>query len=232
MKVQYSGIGITEATGKLDNSVHTRNRGGNVVRAYVIPTNTITARRTFIRNAITTLSQTWPLLPQSNRDAWNQAVLQFRVTGKLGIEYYHSGFNYYIKQTFNILLAGGMSSGLPIAPRPFTGPQLFSASMPNSTTLLVTCSIFKTDNVVPADTIYLVAASIGVSQGINYKRTGIVLISGFTAGTDTTNQDISIDWSSVFGAFVSGTKIFLKAYGLHVISGQSSKPVFATVIVP
>lgn len=222
MKAQYSGIGITEASGKYDNGVHTKNRGGHIVRAYVIPTNTITPRRTTIRAHMATLSQAWSSLPQSNRDEWNEAVLEFKKKGVIGIEYYSSGFNYFISQTFNILQAGGMSSGLPIKPIHTPYPYTLNVDILNPASMLMQVDFTDGTFNVPPNTGVLLSASIGVSQGINYKRSEIILIDGYTAGTDLSNKNILAAYTAVHGVPISGTKVFFTLQLKHAITGQAS----------
>lgn len=231
-KILFSGVGVVNARGKLDNYIFSRNRGGNVKKAYVIPTNTITARKTNVQNNLTFVSQLWPLLPQSARDEWNVACMRYRKKNNIGGLYYSSGFNMFVQQTYMILLGGNIPSGLPVAPVFFHRPQTFTIDIPAINQMNFTVTWTNGNTVVPAGVGLIIRASVGVSQGINYKRSGIVLIKGVNSGGNTNNVSMYADYFAEFGALVSGTKIFYQIYSLQNVTGQRTAPLCTTAIVP
>lgn len=231
-KILFSGVGVVNARGKLDNYVFSRNRGGNVKRAYVIPVNTITVRRTNVRDNIRFVSQMWPLLPQSARDEWNTACMRYRKKNKIGGLYYSSGFNMFCAQTYMILLGGNIPTGLPVLPVFFHRPKTVSVSIPAINQM--TISITWTNGLlsVPANCAVIIRASVGVSQGINYKRNGILYIKGIPSAGSTNNVNMYPDYTAEFGALVSGTKIFYEIFSLQAVTGQRTAPICLTAIVP
>ncbi len=231
-KVLYSGIGIVDARGSLDNAVHSRNRYGNFTRARVTPANPFTARKAFWKNALSNLAQSWPLLPQSNRDAWNQAAVESRVSGVLGIDYYLSGYNMYIKQTINILLANGIASGLPVSPLSLPYPIRQTISIPNLTSINYTIRFTDGSFTVPSNCLVLLKASIGVSQGINYKRNNILFYDSFDPLQVVNSLNNYPRYLAELGALTSGTKIFFESFLVSSITGQRSPSLLTSAIVP
>lgn len=231
-KVLYSGIGIVDSRGSLDTTVYSKNRYGNFSRARVTPANPFTAKKAFFKSAFATLSQSWALLPQSNRDAWNQAALESRVSGKLSIDYYMSGFNMYIKQTFYILVSGGMSSGLPIPAVNVALPTFMTVDIPNLTTINYNVQFTTGNYQVPAQCLFLLKASVGVSPGINYKRSNITFYDSFDPLQIVNPVNNYNRYLAELGPLTSGTKIFFEGFLSHSITGQRSMSLLTSAIVP
>lgn len=231
-KILYSGIAVVNARGKLNQEVYSRNRGGNVVKQYVIPTNTITARKTNVQNNLTYVSQLWPLLPQSARDEWNRECMKYQKKNKIGGQYYSSGFNMFVQQTYMILLGGNIPTGLPIQPVFFHRPKVFSISIPAIAIMNFTVTWTNGNTTVPNGVGLIIRASVGVSQGINYKRSAIVYIKGLNSGFSTNGVSMYADYFAEFGALVSGTKIFFECFALQNVTGQRTAPLCTTAIVP
>lgn len=218
--------------GKLADVVYTRNRGGNISREYVIPTNTITPRKTGVQNLLTTVSQLWSSIPQSNRDEWNKMCMFYRETSNIGTNYYKSGFNLFVEETFNIFLCAQVPTTLPILHEDFDCVYSASVTIPNLTSMILHCDFTDGTSVVPANTALFIRGSVGVSQGINYKRSNIIYFRGWAAGVNVNAREIYPDYLIELGTLTSGTKIFFEVFSINITTGQRSAVYRFYTIVP
>jgi hypothetical protein len=231
-KILFSGIGVVDARGKCDNVVYSRNRAGKVQRAYVIPTNTITARKTTVQNQLAYVAQLWPVLPESNREEWALSAALTRKTNVFGDDYFSSGYHMFVQQTYMILLGGNIPSGLPVPPVFFHRPKDLSIDIPNLASMFYTVTWTNNNTSTPAGVGFILRASVGVSAGIGYKRSAINYILGEVPLSSTNNVSFLADYSAVWGGLVSGTKIFFEGFAFHTLTGQRVAPLSFQAIVP
>lgn len=109
---------ITIASGSLGGITASHNRGGNYLRARVIPTDPNTDPQTFIRQIFGDLANVWVnLLTQAQRQAWQTYATNVPLTGPLGDAITVSGINMYIRSNTPRVQAG--------LPRVDDGPTVF-----------------------------------------------------------------------------------------------------------
>ena len=82
--IKMSSVGITAISGKAGGSVYSRNRGGEYIKNFVMPTNTITAARQAVRATFGALASAWRTLTQNQRDTWVEAAPLYLRTNAFG----------------------------------------------------------------------------------------------------------------------------------------------------
>src|SRR5690606_17722677 len=104
--IKMSSIGITNLSGKAGGSVYARNRGGNYIRNFVMPSYTKTFAQMAARSAFGNLSSQWRVLAADLQNAWNQAAPSFPYKNRFGDEKVLSGFGLYQSLNRNLQVIG------------------------------------------------------------------------------------------------------------------------------
>lgn len=228
---QNSGIGITEMRNKVGNEVFTRNGAGQVVRAYVIPVDTVTAARTAMRANWADANSLWSAIPADQVIQWSIFAQRFTRRNSIAQAYRLAGRAMFVSCNFNLLTA----SQLPISAPVFnvaTAP-IASASITTLTTssIFLTCNIVGSGSVVPADSVLCVSAGPSCSTGINYPKNFFRLIDVVPDTANVASVDLFSAYSAVHGSPVSALKVFFRLWLLNVNTGLKSKPITFSRIV-
>ena len=227
MKVKFSGVGITDGRGKFGGSVASRNTFGAYVRNKVTPVNPQTPSQSAVRATFADISQGWRDLTQTERDAWNEAVVNFIGTDVFGDSLEPTGFN--LHQQLNLNLA---SIGLPF----ITSPPA-PADVQSLTNLDLaegggggSLEVDSTD-AIEADTDFIIKATVGLSAGVSFVKTELKSIQ-IVDSVDSFPIDITTAYLAVFGVFpAAGAKVFVEMIGVNDISGQRGSGIKASVII-
>ena len=108
MKIKYSAL-VSDARGKLNGSVASKNRYGQYVRNKVTPVNPQTNHQMAVRGQFGALSSQWSSLTQQERDSWKTAGEDSPETNVFGDTVILQPNVFFIKR--NMLLT---TAGLPI----------------------------------------------------------------------------------------------------------------------
>ena len=104
------GGGIIALSGKIAGNVFSRNRSGNIVRAWANPVNPNTARQQAVRSIMQSLSTRWSnVLTAVQRSQWDAYAAAVLSTNRLGETIQLTGQNYYVGNNSAILSAGGVT---------------------------------------------------------------------------------------------------------------------------
>lgn len=101
-----SSIGITAISGKAGGSVYSRNRGGEYIKNFVMPTNTITQARQAVRAIFGSLASAWRTLTQSERNTWIEQAPNYLRTNAFGDKKQLQPNALFVGQNTNLLNAG------------------------------------------------------------------------------------------------------------------------------
>lgn len=82
MKVRYSIL--ADASGSLGGLVASHNRGGQYLRARVVPTNPSSGPQVEMRTIFGNLATAWQTLTQVQRDAWTTYAINVPITDSMG----------------------------------------------------------------------------------------------------------------------------------------------------
>jgi hypothetical protein len=111
MKWRGAAIGGGATSGKLGPAVASRNKGGQYLRARVVPSgSTPTPFQEVIRNAVRSTAPSWSSLTPAQRAGWNTYGVNVPVIDRLGDSIQLSGQNWFIGA--NVLRAQVAADGI------------------------------------------------------------------------------------------------------------------------
>lgn len=100
--IKLSSFGITAISGKAGGSVYSRNRGGEYVKNFVMPTNTFSEARQAVRAVFGAISSGWRLLTSSQRNSWVEAAPLYLRTNTFGDQKQLSPHALFVGQNQNL----------------------------------------------------------------------------------------------------------------------------------
>lgn len=225
MKVKFGAI-VTEARGKINGMVASRNKAGAYFRTKVTPINRGSDAQSLIRSRLADLSQSWRGLTAAQRDAWNSAVSAFTRTDIFGDLKNPSGFNLYQRLNNNLAIVGQAAISTPPVP---SGAGAFSSL----SLAVVTGTPAVTLTFSPAiatDMSVKVYATAPLSAGVNFAKAEYRLI-GVLTSSDTSPKAITSLYTAKFGSVGStGQKIFVKCEQVNESTGETGVAVQASAI--
>lgn len=229
MLIQFSGIGIVAGSGKLNGTVMAKNKGGAYARVKITPVNPQTTAQQNTRNILSTWSQGWRGLTQTQRDGWNTAAASFPYVDRFGNSRQLSGQQLYVKLNSNLNYAN--AAGIDDAPAPVEIPALTTVSVTaDESTAAVTLTFAPTP--VPADFALIVRAAGNVGQGKTFVKNLYRNVSVLDAAA-TSPAVISADYAAKFGPPIAGLKTFVQIFLISTTTGQAGIPLQAdTINVP
>jgi len=206
--VKYGAV-VTEASGSLDGVTYSRNTFGAYVRARGVPVNPNTGAQANARSRLSSLSQQWRGLTQSQRNQWSVTAASVSLVNPLGETYNPTGQQLYVGQNINLLLTGGSTVSTPNSPD--AAPELVDfevgsiAPGPPGNLNLEWTSLVGTGT-------FLVYATPPISAGINYFKSSLFRLIGDFDQTATSPTDFITEYRTVFslGSGDSGSKIAVK----------------------
>jgi hypothetical protein len=229
MRGVWSGIGVTDGSGKLGGNVATKNQYGDVWRRKVSPINRSTPSQSAVRSSFTTFSQNWSaLLTELERAQWIGFSAQHQFPMGLGVTRSLQGKEMYVK--CNQFLAQAGLSSILVPPTDLTVGEIGALTLVANHTGGGTLTLATNETAVP------VAAKINVfgtpllSNGRNAVTSFMRFIGTFaSAGTP---YDLKADWIAKFGTFpaAAGGKIAVLAQIVNV-QGWTSQPSSAATFV-
>ncbi len=228
---QFSGIGVTEARNKLGDYVFTRNRGGQTLRIFVIPTNTLSTHRTNTRNNFATAVSLWSSLDVEAVTQWNIFSKRYKRRNSIAQQYTPSGRAMFIECNCNLLAAQAFPIEFPVFNKITVPVSSVKIDLANSSELLFSPSFLGAGFVVPEFHILTVSASPCVSNGINYPKNFFQPIAVFPELTDMYRTDLWLSYSNNYYAPVPGQAIFLKVSLVNYLTGLRSVPVICKSVV-
>lgn len=104
--IKMSSVGITAISGKAGGSVYSRNRGGEYIKNFVMPTNTITQARQAVRSIFGSLASAWRTLTQPQRNTWIEQAPNYLRTNAFGDKKQLQPNALFVGQNTNLLNAG------------------------------------------------------------------------------------------------------------------------------
>lgn len=225
-KVKYGEM-IADMRGKINGTVHSRNRGGAYMRNLSIPSNPRTAAQSAVRSALAGLSAAFRALTQSQISAWNSATSDFPSINVFGASINPTGLQLYVGVNRNIQIAGGSAISNP--PLPVGAAALVAGALTVNITGSVGTLAFTPDP-VPADHTLVIEATRPLSPGISNPGSAYRQITT-VAAAGPSPADIWDDYVARFGAPAEGQKIFVRARLIRTDTGEVSQRVVASTIV-
>lgn len=226
MKVKFGAI-VTEARGKINGFVASRNRGGAYFRTKVTPVNVSNVYTAAVRSRLAGLSSAWRGLTAAQRISWNAAVVDFAKTNIFGDLVKPSGFNLFQSINNNLVTIGESALDSPPTPQAVANVLSLSIAADNSDqTLIATFA-----DAIAATEKVKVFATPAMSPGKSFVKSEFRLIDVLTSA-DASPAALTTSYLSKFGAIGEvGQKIFVKFVPVSVASGQEGIGVIASTII-
>lgn len=227
MKVKFSGIGITEGSGKLGGSVIMRGRSGQAVRVRVKPVNPQTNLQTSQRSKLSTRSQAWRGLTEEQRSGWNAAANsgQWPLKNTLGTTFQPTGAQLFNQLNLNLQKIGASTiSAVPIKeslPAILLG-TLTAADGTPALSLAFSGTLGSG---------YSLAIYAAPQQSPGVSRPGKSQFRYLSTYASTTPANLLTAYNTAFGALVEGQKVFLYGEVVSETSGQAAQAGSAVAIV-
>lgn len=225
-KIMFSGVAGVDMRNKLNGSVFSKNRYGGYVRTKVTPVNPQTTAQQNARNNLSTWSQNWRALTESQRQSWIDGAPNFPFTDIFGNSKTLSGQALYVKLNINLL--NSEATPLETCPSPVGIPAITALSLvadDSANTVIATITSEAT-----SDYSYFWYATPNVTPGKTFVK-NLFRFIGFDLGTVSSPVDLSARWTALFGDPVEGQKIFLKVLVMSNTTGQMGIPIQTQTIV-
>lgn len=224
MKAKF-GMVVVAGSGKIGGHVASRNRAGAYFRTKVTPVNPQSSAQLAVRNRLGTRSQAWRGLTDTQRAAWNAAVAAFAKTDIFGDLKNPSGFNLYNALNNNLVTVGTAAITVPPQPAAVSTVSVTSISPAAGTGLIP----MVLSGAVPAATAVKVFATAPQSPGVSFVKSEYRLITTLPAAT-ATPVALGAVYTTKFGSWLSGQKIFFKIVFVNTTTGQQSLPIQVATI--
>ncbi len=218
---------VADIRNKLNGSVFSKNRYGSYVRTKVTPVNPQTSAQQNVRNTLSTNSQAWRGLTESQRQGWIDAAANFPFTDIFGNSKILSGNALYVKLNNNLAVAG--QAPIADAPAPVSLPPLVMGAIVSSAGG-GTLTMAFTDTPVPAGFSIAVQTTGNVGPGKTFVK-NLFRQTQLVAAAATSPANLAAAFTALHGAPVEGQKIFVRAFLISTDTGQAGIPVQGVVIV-
>lgn len=225
-RVLFSGVAGVDMVNKLNGSVFSKNKAGSYVRTKVTPVNPQTSAQQNQRNRLSTNSQNWRGLTETQRQSWIDGAVNFPYTDQYGFTKFLSGQQLYVKLNNNLAQIG--EAAIDTCPTPVAIPALVldSVTADDSANTVIVAGTTP----VPADFAMVVRATPNVTPGKSFVKNLFRFVDAIAAAA-TSPFDISAAYTALFGDPVEGNKIFVQAFYVSTITGQAGIPVQVQTIV-
>ncbi len=225
-KVLFTAV-VADMRNKLNGTVFSKNRYGAYTRTKVTPVNPQTTAQQNARNRLSTNSQAWRGLTESERQGWIDAAVNFPFTDIFGNSKILSGQALFVKLNTNLSLIVG--TPLTSAPSPIAIPALNSiTAVADASAQSLNITIDPTP--VPADFNLNFFTTGNVTPGKNFVKNLFRFTESASAATGPT-LDISASFLAVHGDPVEDQKIFVRAQLVSRLTGQAGIPIQTVTIV-
>jgi len=226
--IQYTNL-VADIRGKLNGGVHSRNKGGSIIRTKVTPTNPSTVYQQAVRSNVQQIANAYPnLLSDAQRASWTSYGQSAGAISIFGNGTILSGIAAFQAVNLIILAAGGTL----LMDAPSTGliSSINSASLTANHVGPALSVTFTPSPLVGPEGIYIFATP-AISPGIGNTSTRLRLIGYVSAGASP--LDILALWQARFGTFPAsaGQRIAVTIQVMNLTTGNISAAFGASTLV-
>jgi hypothetical protein len=224
-KVQFSAL-ITDMRNKIGGGVMSKNRAGSYVRSKVSPTQPASTYSANKRSMFTNISQAWRALTQAQRDAWNNAVVNYVRTDVFGNAKKPSGFGLYTSLNNNLQDVGLASLSTPPLPSSVDNITSLSVTAVHAGALTLTFS-----PAIAAGMKVKLFATTAISPGKQFVKSELRKIATL-ASTDSSPYVATTVYGNKFGAVgAAAQKIFIGMVQVNSATGQMGRMTIASATI-
>lgn len=204
MKLKFGAI-VTDGRGKIGGHVASKNRSGAYLRTKVTPSNPNTVAQVQARSVLSSISQMWQTLTESQRSGWNDAVKEWGTTDIFGDIKNPSGINLFVKLNANL-----MSVGYPALLDVPAKKEVPLAILIDGALSLAT-GVLKIyfNNILADGYVSLVRATPSLSAGVSFVKSQFRVIGYSTVTNDM--ADLLDAYIAKFGTPSVGANIYISA---------------------
>lgn len=225
MKVKFGAI-VVDGRNKVGGHVLSKNRGGAYMRTKVTPVNPQSVAQSRVRGTLTTFSQGWRGLTDTERAAWNAAVGNFKKTDIFGDIKNPSGINLYVKLNATLAVVGSAPIVLPPADTTSPGETTTTATVDGTTPAV---SVAFTPTPVPAGTKLSIEATAPQSAGKSFLKNQYRVIATEAAAA-ASPANVLTAYAAKFGNPVTGQKTGIRTRLIDTTTGIAGPYSYSVVI--
>ena len=193
---KYKGIVWSDARGKVNGLVYSRNTFGVYVRNLASPTQPRTPAQLNIRAIVQNLSRQWRDLTPAQRDGWNALAAQVTLTDSLGNSYHPTGQQLFVGLNTNLSLIGTSTiTNPPAAPVLVNTPTNVYVTATGGTTPVLTVGWDGGDANLDA----IIYATSTISAGRKFIRPSEFRIVSNAGGAGAPATSILSPWQQKYG---------------------------------
>lgn len=205
MKIKYSAL-VSDARGKLNGSVASKNRYGNYLRNKITPSNPQTTSQMRFRSLFGSISKNWGALTQSQRNAWDQFAEEHPFNDIFGDSKILQGSAMHQKSNMNLAKVNLPFISVPGEPISLPAIDLITVSL----------------SILPVGTINLLEVDIGFSgQTVEDMSIVVYATPPVSAGRSFVKNDYRLIYSeqpdsAEPGVTMDVTSKYIEKYGHEI----------------
>lgn len=217
-KVNFGTI-ASDARGKINGIVYSKNKFGSYTRRKVTPANPNSPAQSAVRSSLSVLAKNWSgLLTAAERAAWISFAASYPRTDVFGNSIVITGLNMYISLNQRLNQIGSALIATPppsniVTPLTFDFTSYTAASSGNNITIPITGGGGTDTNVYVFGQKPLPAGKIPTTSLFRF------LLTSTTPGTFPTNLQIGTAFKNKFGAWSPGQNIAVLISSIDNTSG-------------
>ena len=218
MKIKMSGLGVTEASGKIGGTVVGKGRSGQFARVRVKPVNPRTNAQIGQRSKFSVRSQGWRGLTEAQIQAWNAAADSgaFPLKNSLGVTFQPTGSQLYNQLNLNLAKIG--QAAISDVPVKEALPAILLGALTSAAGTPALSQAFS--GTLGSGYSLAIYATAPVSPGIS--RPPRSRFRYLTTYTSTSPANLLSAYQALYGDPIEGQKIFLYAEVVSETSGQTA----------
>lgn len=226
MKILWGSL-VVAGSGKVGGHVATKNRAGSALRTKVKPSNPQSIAQSSVRSRLTSISQAWAGLTDSQREAWNSAVVNYAKSNVFGNKVHPSGFNLYQRLNNELVNIGQPMISVPPLPEAVYAATSLAVTAVNATGV-VTATFAPA---IPATDSVKVLATAAISPGRSFVKSQFRQI-GVLTSADASPKALTALYAAKFGSVGAvGQKIYFKFVGVNETTGQAGQAIQAVAVI-
>ena len=225
MKLKFGAI-VTDGRGKIGGHVASKNRAGAYLRTKVTPSNPNTVAQVQARSVLSSISQMWQTLTESQRSGWNDAVKEWGTTDIFGDIKNPSGINLFVKLNANL-----MSVGYPtLLDVPAKKEVPLTILIDGALSLATGTLKIYFNNILADGYMSLVRATPSLSAGVSFVKSQFRVI-GYSAVTNDM-ADLLDAYIAKFGTPSVGANIYISVQFVLSNGQKTTEQKFKLKVLP
>jgi len=217
MKIQWSGLGLTEGRGRIGGNIASRNGSGAYLKKFTNPINPQSTAQQAVRAIFAAISSLWRALTQAQRDDWNTTAPLRPQEDSLGNVFFLSGFGLFSKYNNALQQLGIAGIDNPVALGSVT--ELDDLTLTIAQAAMTMTLDWTTPQ--PVEQSFGIFATAPLSAGNESTKQDYKLIQVVAGDGITVTEEFSAGYNAVFGAQPSlGERVTVRATPIIELSAQ------------